>query len=148
MNREQTLTALNNIAERIAKEHNLTIVSSGEITLGVWDNIKDLPPLSKIIAEKLEATGEHFGEIHFTDVPYEEYDLRKHFKVTRSYHFSNPKIEVGTQWGSGYANATFCGDENDENYEMSSSQVFKEGGIPLFNQIMEYWHEEKKKIEG
>ena len=148
MNRKQTLDALANIAERIAKEYNLTIVTSNDITFDLWDNIPNTTPLSEIISKNLEKSGEKFQEIHFTNVPYEEYDLRKDFMVTLDYYFTLPKISVGTQWGNGYTNAVFSGDDNGENYKLSSSQIFDEGGIPLFNKLMDYWNEEKNKIEN
>lgn len=151
MNREQTLKALMNIAERFCKEYNLTIVSTNSKTMGMWDCIPDTKPLSDILAEEFEKRGEKFEEIHFTNVPFEVYDLRKDFKVTVGYYWTSPQICVGTQWGDGYANACFCDKDNKDdgdNYSLSSSQIFKEGGILLFNKIMEYWYAEKDKMEN
>ena len=151
MNRKQTLKALTNIAERLGKEYNLTIVSKNAKTMGIWDYVVKDKSLSDILTEEFQKRGETFEEIHFTNVPIEDYDLYKDFKVTLGYYWTSPQICVGTQWGDGYANACFCDKDNKEdgdNYSLSSSQIFKEGGIPLFNKIMEYWYEEKTKIEN
>ena len=151
MNRKQTLKALTNIAERLCKEYNLTIVSKNAKTMGVWDYVVKDKSLSDILTEEFQKRGETFEEIHFTNVPIEDYDLHKDFKVTLGYYWTSPQICVGTQWGDGYANACFCDKDNKDdgdNYSLSSSQIFKEGGIPLFNKIMEYWYEEKTKIEN
>ena len=58
MNRKQTLNALTNIAERFAKEYNLTILTSNDITFDLWDNIPNTTPLSEIISKSLEESGE------------------------------------------------------------------------------------------
>ena len=153
MNRQQTLEALKNIASKLAEEKGLDIMTSQDISLALWDNPKFTNsniPLSEIIKSSLEEQGEKYQEVHFTKVPYENYDLKKDYKVTLGYWFREPKISAGVQWGKeGYAGLTFINQAKEgepENYEMSSSQIFQETGIAIFNRIMEYWNEERDKI--
>lgn len=142
MTRKQTIAALFTMAKRIAKANGLNIVSMKDSTNGVWD-LKGFTGLNKTLGEYFtEKHGKKLTETHFTAVPMEEYDLRKDFKVTVGYRFSNPQIEVGTQWGKdGFCCVEFGGDENDNNYQMEQATIFKESGQKYYRMIMTYWHE-------
>lgn len=154
MNREQTIRVLANVAERLAQEYGLNYITVKDKNCGVWDSkefTKSSHTMSSILREKLAETGENFEEIHFTAVPYEDYNLRVDFKVTLGYYWTNPQLCVGTQWGDAYMNINYS-DMNKDNenvgeaYNISSMQIFKEEGISLMNKVMYYIREEQNKI--
>lgn len=149
MNRKQTEQALYTMAKSMARTHDLTIVTVEDSKNGVWDE-KEFTGLYTSLGEYFtEKYGSRLIETHFTAVPMNRYDLRKDFKVTVGYQFSHPMIEVGTQWGDdGYSCVVFSGDEYDNNYQMSSAQIFKETGKKYFRQIMDDWHRLQREEEG
>ena len=148
MNRKQTQAALIRIAESIARPHGLDIISVHDSDNGLWDKT-DFTGLHESMGEIFARKyGGKLQETMFTAVPPEEYDLRKDFKVEVGYRFSNPRIEVGTQWGSGgFTAITFSprDKENDLDYQMSDAQIFKESGVKYYRTVMSYWHQIRKE---
>ena len=148
MNRKQAEVALMIIAKKIAERHGCNIVSTRDSTNGLWDST-DFTGWEHSLSELLEHKYGKMKETHFTSVPIEDYDLRKDFKVSLEYRFGNPKICVGTQWGAdGFACVEFraMDSENDADYQMCASQIFKETGIKYHRVIMRGWRDARKEI--
>lgn len=148
MNRKQTIIALMTMAKKIAEQHGCSIVTTKGSTNGLWDST-DFTGWHKTMGEYLTEKYGKMEETHFTAVPFEDYDLRKDFKVSFEYRFSSPQICVGTQWGKGgFACVEFNprDKENDTDYQMSQITVFKETGIKFARVIMRYWRDARKEL--
>ncbi len=147
MNRKQTICALMTICERFAKRYNLTIISKRASENGLWDNT-DFTGFHKTIGEYLTGKYGKMEETHFTNIPMDEYDLRKDFKVSFEYRFSSPKICVGTQWGDdGFACIELDPKDkgNDCDYQISQGLFFNENGKKYLNTLIRDWHDIRKE---
>ena len=148
MNRKQAIMALTTICTRLAKRYGLDIVSQRDSDNGLWDS-KDFTGWGITMSEYLTKKYGNMKETHFTNVPYEQYDLNKDFKVSFEYRFSNPKICIGTQWGDdGFAcmELSNYGKNDKEDYRIAELMCFKESGIKYQRMLYREWKEVLKEM--
>lgn len=137
MNREMAITVLNVLAQRYAKHYGLNIETRRNPSNGLWDST-EFTGLSMSMTEYLTSEYGKMESVHYTKVPFEDYDLRKDFKVSFEYRFANPQICIGTQWGDdGFALLELydTGTEGSENYEINQLMCFREKGFELLKML-------------
>lgn len=137
MNRKMAIAVLNILAQRYAKRYDLNIETRRNPSNGLWDSAK-FTGTSISLTEYLTEKYGKMETVHYTKVPFEDYDLRKDFMVTFKYRFANPQICVGTQRGDdGFAVLELfdSGTDGNENYEINQLMCFRESGCALLKML-------------
>lgn len=138
MNRKMAIVALNIMANRYAERYKLNIETRRNASNGLWDST-EFTGCSKTFTQVLIEKYGKLEEVHFTDVPFDTYDLRKDFKVSFEYRFGEPKICIGTQWGEGgFACLELYNagkKDGKEDYRISELMCFKESGFHLMKML-------------